>query len=85
MEKIFFFRNILKLFSIYTSYIFMALLKFICRSLMECQKKSIENTTKSDSNFAPTFVDYYSLPDISFNGYYLIKKNISTSKKAINL
>ena len=52
---------------------------------MECQKKSIENTTKSDGNFAPTFVDYYSLPDISFNGYYLIKKNISTSKKAINL
>ena len=27
-------------------------------------EESIENITKSDSNFAPTFVDHYVLPDI---------------------
>ena len=48
-------------------------------------EESIENTIKSDSNFTPTFVDHYSLPDISFNGHCLIKKNISISKNAINL
>ena len=35
-------------------------------NVMECQK-NIENITKSDSNFAPTFVGYYLLPAISFN------------------
>ena len=35
----------------------MALLKFIPQNLMECQKESIENVTKSDGNFAPAFVD----------------------------
>ena len=48
-------------------------------------KKSIENITKSDSNFAPTFVDDNVLPDINFNGHYLIKNNISIPKKVINL
>ena len=32
-------------------------------------EENIENITKSDSNFAPTFVDHYVLPDISFNEY----------------
>ena len=35
----------------------MSPLKIICGNLMECQKKSIENITKSDSFFAPTFVN----------------------------
>ena len=46
-------------------------------------EENIENITKSDSNFAPTFVDHL-LSDINFNGYCLIK-NISMPKKVINL
>ena len=45
----------------------------------------IENITKSDSNFAPTFVDHHLLPDMNFNGHCLIKNNISVSEKVINL
>ena len=48
-------------------------------------EKSIENITKSDSNFAPTFVDHHSLPDMNFDGHCLIKNNISISKKVISL
>ena len=48
-------------------------------------EESIENITKSGSNFAPTFVDYHALPDINFNGHCLIKNNISIPKKVINL
>ena len=44
-------------------------------------ERSIENITKSDSNFASTFVDYYSLPNINFNGHCLIKNNISIPKR----
>ena len=63
----------------------MALLGLNRRNLMECQKKSIENITKSDSNFAPTFADHHLLPDMNFNGHCLIKNNISIPKKVINL
>ena len=48
-------------------------------------EESIENITKSDSNFAPTFVDHHLLPDMNFNGHGLIKNNISVPKKVINL
>ena len=48
-------------------------------------KESIENITKSNSNFAPTFVDHHVLPDIDFNGHCLINNNISITKKVINL
>ena len=34
---------------------------------------NIENITKSESNFASTFVDHL-LPDMNFNGHCLIKK-----------
>ena len=45
-------------------------------------EESIENITKSDSNFAPTFVDHHLLPDMNFNGDCLIKKhNTSIPKK----
>ena len=37
-------------------------------------KERTENITKSDSNFAPTFVDHQLLPDLNFNGHCLIKK-----------
>ena len=38
----------------------MLLLELIRGNLMECQKKeNIENKTKSDSNFAATFVDHH--------------------------
>ena len=48
-------------------------------------EESIENITKSDSNFAPTFVDHHLLWDMSFNGYLSIKNNISIPKKVVNL
>ena len=48
-------------------------------------EESIEKITKSDSNFAPTFVDHHVLSDINFNGHYLINNNISISKKVINI
>ena len=47
-------------------------------------KESIENKTKSDSNFAPTFADHHLLPDMTFNRHFLIK-NISIPKKVISL
>ena len=48
-------------------------------------EESTENITESDSNFPPTFVDHYLLPDINSNGHCLIKNNISIPKKVINL
>ena len=55
-------------------------------------KESIENITKSDSNFAPTFiifkilhVHHHLLADMNFNGHCLIRNNISIPKKVINL
>ena len=48
-------------------------------------KENVENITKSDSNFAPTFVDQHLLLDIHFNGHCLVKHNISIPKKVINL
>ena len=47
-------------------------------------EESIDNITKSESNFAPNFVDHNFLPDINLNGHALIK-NISTPKKVINI
>ena len=44
-------------------------------------EENVENITKSDNNFAPTFVHHYVLPDINFNGHFLIKNNISIPKK----
>ena len=44
-------------------------------------EEDVENITKSDSNFAPTFVDHHFLPDITFNGHCLIN-NISIPKKS---
>ena len=47
--------------------------------------ENIENITKSDSNFAPTFVDHHLLPDTSFTGHCLINNDISIPKNVINL
>ena len=47
--------------------------------------ENVENITKSDSNFAPTFVHHHSLPDMNFNGHCFIKNNIFIPKKVINL
>ena len=41
---------------------------------------TIENITKSDSSFAPTFVDRHLLPAVNFNEHCLIK-NIPIPKK----
>ena len=48
-------------------------------------EENIENITKSDSNFAPTFLDHDLLPDINFNGYCLTNNDHSIPKKVINL
>ena len=48
-------------------------------------EETIENITKSDTNFAPTFVDHYLVLDMNFNGHCLIKNHISIPKKIINL
>ena len=48
-------------------------------------EESIENITKLDSKFAPSFADHHLLPDINFNGHCLTKNNISIPKKVINL
>ena len=63
----------------------MALLGLLRGNLMECQKKIFENMTKSDSNFAPTFVDHHVLSDINFDGHYLINNNISMLRKVISI
>ena len=48
-------------------------------------EETIENITKSDGNFAPTFVDHHLLPDMNFSGHCLIKNDISVLKNVINL
>ena len=50
--------------------ILVALLGLICGNLREngMLGENIENIIKSDSNFAPTFVDHYLLPGVNFNG-----------------
>ena len=48
-------------------------------------EKSTEKMTKTESNFAPAFVDHHSLPEINFNGHYLTKNNISIPKNVINI
>ena len=53
-------------------------------------EESIENVTKWDSNYAPTFVDHHLLSDIyhyyqTFNGHCWINDNISIPEKVINL
>ena len=47
-------------------------------------EENIENKTKSESNFAPNFVDHHLLPDINLNRDCLIN-SISIPKKVINL
>ena len=44
-------------------------------------EENIENVTKSDSNFAPTFVGHHLLIDINFNEHCLINNNIYIAKK----
>ena len=48
-------------------------------------EENVENITKSDSNFVPTFEGYHLLPDITFSGHCLIRNKISIPKKVINL
>ena len=48
-------------------------------------EESIENTTRSDTNFALTFIDHDLWSNINFNGHKLIKKNISIPKKEVNI
>ena len=47
-------------------------------------EENVETIIKSDSNYAPTFIDHHLLPDINFNRHCLMKNNISIPQKAIN-
>ena len=47
-------------------------------------EKNIENITKLDINFPPTFVNHHLLPNINFNGYFSIN-NICISKEVTNI
>ena len=48
-------------------------------------EEDIEDITKPNSNFVPTFVDHRVLPDLNFNGHCLKQNDISIPKKVINL
>ena len=48
-------------------------------------EENTENIIKSDSNFASTFFNLYVLPDINFNGCYLMNNSISTLENVISL
>ena len=48
-------------------------------------EESIENITKSDSNFAPTLADHHLLSDMNFDGHCFIENSISIPKIVINL
>ena len=48
-------------------------------------EESIKYITKSNSLFAPTFVNHYILQDINFNGHCLINNNIFILKEVINI
>ena len=50
----------------------MPLLRLVSGNLIECQKKVLN--TKSGTNLAPNFVNQHLLPDMYFNGQFLIKK-----------
>ena len=76
----YFYSGILQNYLKYILNILVAQLELVCGNPMECQEIMLENITKSDSNFAPTFVDHNVLPDLHFNGHCLIN-NISISKK----
>ena len=57
---------------------------YLCKS-NGISERIIENITKLDGPFAPTFVNRFILPEVNFNGNFLINNNISIPKKVINL
>ena len=48
-------------------------------------EECIENLTKSDNNFAPTYVDHNFLSDMIFRGHCLIKSSICIPKKVVHI
>ena len=48
-------------------------------------EESIESVTKLNNLFAPIFVNHCTLPDVNFNGHWLINNDISIPKKVINI
>ena len=52
---------------------------------IEMSEENIGHITKSDSSFAPTFVECHVLPGINFNGLCLINNKVSIPEKVINL
>ena len=62
----------------------MTLLAFNSWKSNGISEENIEKITKSDTNFAPTFVDHHLLPCMNFNENCLIN-DIYISKKIINI
>ena len=58
----------------------MSLLELIRWKISGMSEETIENITKSDSHFAPTFVDDNVLTHINSNGHCLIKSTTSIFK-----
>ena len=48
-------------------------------------EEGIKDITKSNSLFAPTFVNDYILPGVNFNRHCLISNNISIPKNLLNI
>ena len=59
--------------------------KFIGKKSNGMSEEGIENITKSNIIFAPTFVNHYILPDVNFIGHCLIKNNISIPVKLLKV
>ena len=55
---------------------------YLCKS-SGISEENIENITRSDSRFDPTFFNHYILPEVNFNGHCLMNKKISIPKKVI--
>ena len=55
----------------------MTLLEFIVWKYNGTSEENIKNITKSDSNFAPNFVNHDLLPGMNFNWHCLINNNIT--------
>ena len=55
----------------------MTLLEFIAWKYNGKSEENIKNITKSDSNFAPTFVNHHLFPGMNFNCHCLINNNIT--------
>ena len=65
------------MFFLYRKYFrfFTSTFKVLSWKFIGLSEEGIENITTSDSNFVPTLINYYPLPDIKYNGQCLTNNN----------